>query len=200
MGSSAARIVLASASPRRRDLLAGAGWDVVCVPSGAEEIAGGSWSAEGMALENARLKWRAVASHHDAIVLAADTVVWAGGKFYGKPVDHDDARRMLRELGGRTHEVVTGVVVGVAGGRVEEFFESTRVTFREIDEGFIEEYVRLVDPLDKAGGYAAQGDDGRLIAGYEGSLTNVIGLPMERLGEVLEGEFGVVPVPQRLQR
>lgn len=180
------------------DLLVGAGWDVVCVPSGADEIEGGNCPPAELALENARLKWLPVAASHSGIVLAADTVVWGNGKFYGKPADLDEARCMLRELGGRTHEVVTGVVVGIAGGRVEEFFESTQVSFRQIDDEFIEGYVRSINPLDKAAGYAAQGDDGQLIARCEGSLTNVIGLPMERLGEVLLGAFGVVP--QRLQR
>lgn len=131
-------------------------------------------------------------------MLAADTVVWARGRFYGKPCDLDDARRMLRELGGRAHKVVTGVVVGIFGGRIEEFAETTEVVFRGIDEAFIEEYVRSIDPLDKAAGYAAQGDGGRLIERHDGSLTNVIGLPMERLGEVLGEAFR--RVPQRLQR
>lgn len=144
------------------------------------------------------MKWAAVAPRHGGIVLAADTVVWARGKFYGKPSDLDDARRMLRELGGRAHEVVTGVVVGIFGGRIEEFAERTEVVFREIDDEFIEEYVGSIDPLDKAAGYAAQGDGGRLIERYDGTLTNVIGLPMERLGEVVGEAFGLVP--QRLQR
>ncbi len=151
------RIVLASASPRRSDLLVSAGWEVFCDPSGVPEIEGGSLSPAALALENARLKWAAVAPRHGGIVLAADTVVWARGKFYGKPSDLDDARRMLRELGGRAHEVVTGVVVGIFGGRIEEFAERTEVVFREIDEEFIEEYVRSIDPLDKAAGVCGAG-------------------------------------------
>lgn len=196
MGASA--IVLASASPRRSDLLRKAGWAVTCDPSGVDEIEGCYESPGGLALANARLKWHAVAPRHAGIVLAADTVVWANGKFYGKPSNLEEARGMLVELRGRTHEVVTGVVVGISSGRVEEFQVSTLVTFREVDDTFIADYVLSIDPLDKAAGYAAQDDDGRLIASVQGSMTNVIGLPMERLSEVLSEAFGAGP--QRLQR
>jgi septum formation protein len=187
------RIVLASVSPRRLDLLRATGFEVVCDPSGVAEIESGFSSPHELALVNAGLKWQAVAIRHKEILVSADTVVWGNNKFYGKPRDLIEAKLMLNELGGRTHEVVTGVVVGIPGGRVESFAESSRVTFRAIDEVFIDSYLKSINPLDKAAGYAAQGDGGRLISALEGSLTNVIGLPMERLGEVLASKFGVLP-------
>lgn len=192
------RIVLASASPRRLELLREGGWEVVCDVSGAEEIEGEAYIPAVLALENARLKWRAVAPRHGGVVVAADTVVTHNRRYYGKPASLADARRMLGELRGGTHEVVTGVVVGIASGRIEEFYESTRVTFRNVDDAFISSYVSMGDPLDKAAGYAAQGDAGQLIERIDGSRSNVIGLPMERLGAVLFDAFGMVP--QRLQR
>ena len=104
-------IVLASASPRRLHLLREAGYDVEVDISGAEEIEDHSLTPDNLALENARLKWCAIAARRpDDYVLAADTVVWLGGRFYGKPANLAEARQMLASLVGRTHEVVTGVV------------------------------------------------------------------------------------------
>ncbi len=180
-------VVLASASPRRLHLLKEAGFQVEVDVSGAEEIEDHSLTPDNLALENARLKWRAIAARRpDDYILAADTVVWLGGRFYGKPADLAEARQMLASLLGRTHEVVTGVVVGRLSGCVE-FAEHSMVTFHDLNAESIESYLESINPLDKAGGYAAQDDGGRLIAKIEGSVSNVIGLPMERLGEVLRG-------------
>ena len=191
-------IVLASASPRRLELLTDAGWIVECDPSGAVEIESGMDTPADLAMANARLKWEAVAHRHTGVVLSADTVVWMGGKSYGKPADRQEARQMLRELSGATHEVVTGVKVGIFGAWVVEFHVSSLVTFRAVDEAFISDYVERINPLDKAAGYAAQGDDGRLISRIEGPLSNVIGLPIEKVQEVLSADFGMTA--QRLQR
>lgn len=179
-------LVLASASPRRLQLLREAGWAVEVDVSGADEIEDHSLQPDFLALENARLKWRAIAARRPAdFIVAADTVVWRDGKFYGKPADLDDARGMLTLLVGRSHEVVTGVVTGRLADPVE-FAERSLVTFHELTPASIEDYLSSINPLDKAGGYAAQDNGGRLIAKIEGSLSNVIGLPMERLAEVLQ--------------
>ena len=179
-------LVLASASPRRLQLLREAGWEVEVEVSGAEEIEDHSLEPDFLALENARLKWRAIAARRPAdFIVAADTVVWSDGKFYGKPADLEDARRMLSLLVGRSHEVVTGVVAGRLADSVE-FAERSLVTFHDLSPSSIDGYLSSINPLDKAGGYAAQEDGGRLIAKIQGSLSNVIGLPMERLAEVLK--------------
>lgn len=180
------KIVLASASPRRKQLLEDAGYLVECIVSGAEEIEDHSFSPAGLALENAGRKAAAVAgAAADRIVIAADTVVWKSGSFFGKPSCADDAFRMLKSLVGLTHEVVTGVVIRFPGGEREAFAESSLVTFHALSDGEIRDYLGSIHPLDKAGAYAAQDDNGRIIKAIEGSVTNVIGLPVERVGEVL---------------
>ena len=180
------RVVLASASPRRKYLLEEAGFDVVCVVSAAEELEDHSFTPSALALENASRKARAVAGRFpDETVIAADTVVWMDGRFFGKPSGRDDALRMLLELSGRTHEVVTGVVVQIPGLPLREFSECSRVSFHPLGTSALTAYLDSIHPLDKAGSYAAQDDNGRIIRSIEGSLTNVIGLPMERLLEEL---------------
>lgn len=160
--------------------------------SGAEEIEDDSLEPGILALENARLKWHAIALQRPCdLIVAADTVVWCEGRFYGKPSDLGEARRMLGILSGRTHEVVTGVVAGCLANPIE-FAEHSFVTFHDLTDESISRYLASIDPLDKAGGYAAQDDEGRLIAKIAGSLSNVIGLPMERLAEILRNN-------QRLQ-
>jgi len=181
------RLILASASPRRKDLLEQAGFEVSCVVSGAEEIESDEFSPAALALENAGRKAALVAHLHPGeIVLAADTVVWRDGRFYGKPVDLDDAVRMIGELEGRTHEVVTGVVIHHPSAGMLSFAESSLVTFRSLGPDGIRQYLESINPLDKAGGYAAQGEEGKMIiASIEGLVTNVIGLPVERvIGEL----------------
>lgn len=180
------RIVLASASPRRKSLLEEAGFDVFCHVSGADEIEGGDFTAAELALANARLKIARVASlFPDEVVLAADTVVTKGGLFYGKPRDIDDARRILSELSGSTHEVVTGFVLALPGGRMIESHETTRVRFHPLGPAEIDAYLSSINPMDKAGAYAAQDDNGRIIASIEGLFSNVVGLPVERVAELL---------------
>lgn len=180
------RIVLASASPRRKYLLEEAGFEVVCVISGADELEDHTFTPAELALENAARKARAVAHQFpDETVIAADTVVWMDGRFFGKPTDREDALRMLLELSGRTHEVVTGVVIHGPGAPSHAFAECSRVSFHPLAAAALGTYLDTIHPLDKAGAYAAQDDNGRIIRAIDGSLTNVIGLPMERLIEAL---------------
>ena len=133
----------------------------------------------------AEAKARAVfALRPDALVIGADTVVTLDGEQFAKPRDADDARRMLRALSGRTHVVATGVsLVSIDGGRT--FHERTRVTFRELGDAEIDAYVATGEPMDKAGAYAIQGGAAAFVLRREGSETNVIGLPLERLGAFL---------------
>ena len=183
------RLVLASASPRRRDLLSQAGYDVLIAASDVEEMDSCNEGPEALALINAKRKWTAVAPQYPSeIVVAADTVVWLDGRFYGKPVDFAEAIQMLTVLSGRTHQVVTGVAMGRTGEGLKEFAEVSLVTFHAFSEKEIVAYLKTIHPLDKAGAYAAQDDNGRLIAKVEGSISNVIGLPMEKLGAFLASE------------
>jgi len=183
------RLILASASPRRRDLLSDAGYDVLIAASDVEEMDSCHEGPEALATVNAKRKWNAVAPQYPGeIVVAADTVVWLDGRFYGKPVDFAEATEMLTDLSGRTHQVVTGVVLGRAGEGIQEFAEVTWVTFHTLPQDEIAAYLKSIHPLDKAGAYAAQDDNGRLIAKVDGSISNVIGLPMEKLGAFLASE------------
>ncbi len=183
------RLVLASASPRRRDLLSQAGYDVLIAASDVEEMDSCNEGPEALALINAKRKWTTVAPQYPSeIVVAADTVVWLDGRFYGKPLDFSEATQMLTDLSGRTHQVVTGVALGRAGEGVQQFAEVSMVTFHALDQDEIVAYLKTIHPLDKAGAYAAQDDSGRIIAQIEGSLSNVIGLPMEKLGAFLASE------------
>ena len=183
------RLVLASASPRRRDLLSQAGYDVLIAASDVEEMDSCNEGPEALALINAKRKWTAVAPQYPSeIVVAADTVVWLDGHFYGKPLDFSEATQMLTDLSGRTHQVVTGVALGRAGEGLQQFAEVSMVTFHALDQYEIVAYLKTIHPLDKAGAYAAQDDSGRIIAQVEGSLSNVIGLPMEKLGAFLASE------------
>ncbi len=188
------RLVLASASPRRRDLLEAAGFEVIVSPADVEEIAGGLAPRE-LVITNAEMKARKLAATiFGDVVLGADTVVVLDGEILGKPRDLDHASEMLHRLSGRTHEVLTGVCM-LRGGKVEQcsFVESTRVSFRPLDAAVITEYLRDINPLDKAGSYAAQEDRGRLIERIEGSMDNVIGLPVDRVIMALETHFSEPP-------
>lgn len=180
-------LILASASPRRRELLAEAGYRFEVQPPEVEEWMPDYLTVSETVLLNAKRKAAWVsARQRDALVLGVDTLVSLEGKALGKPVDLDEARAMLRRLSGRTHEVFSGVWLRMGKQRRQAgFVEASRVCFRELSRAEIDRYVHLIDPLDKAGGYAAQEDPMGIIAEIEGSRSNVIGLPMERLGELI---------------
>ncbi len=147
-----------------------------------------------MTIWNAVRKAAAVSlSSPDAVVLAADTLVTIDGEVLGKPADLANAVEMLRRLSGRVHEVWTAVrIVDSARGKWQSFHETSRVHFRPLDERAIRNYLAKIDPLDKAGAYAAQGDGQDIIRKIEGSYTNVVGLPIEKTKRVL-ALFGVRP-------
>lgn len=172
--------ILASGSPRRKQLLEDAGlvFDVVEAPPDVEEEVASGLGAEAEAMRRALAKADFVAcGNPDAFVLGADTVVVLDGGILGKPSDADDASRMLGLLSGRTHEVITAFTLVGSGSRREEAVR-TRVSFREIDEETIGRYVESGEPMDKAGAYAIQGLGGSLVDKVEGSYTNVVGLPV----------------------
>jgi septum formation protein len=188
------RIVLASASPRRRDLLCAAGFEVLIRPAGVEELTEGLLPRD-LVIANAERKALSVASEISGdLVLGADTIVVLDGEILGKPRDLAHASEMLGRLGGRVHEVLTGVCL-IRGGSAARcsFVESTRVSFRSLDDALIDDYLADIDPLDKAGAYAAQEDRGRLIERIEGSMENVIGLPVARVLAAISEHFSEPP-------
>ncbi|MEM1293738.1 MAG: Maf family protein [Verrucomicrobiota bacterium] len=182
------RLILASASPRRTDLMNKAGLTFEVIPADVDELEDPDLGIEQLVSRNAALKARHVsASHLDAVVIGADTLVALDGAPLGKPNNLDHAFEMLSRLVGKTHVVCTGVCLCLGEIGVEvQFIEQTHVTFRPLDEGEIRSYLALINPLDKAGSYAAQDHGERIIASTDGSWTNVVGLPMERLLAELE--------------
>jgi septum formation protein len=177
------RLVLASQSPRRRELLAGLGFALDVRPANTDERQRPGEAPADYVLRVARDKARAVPGD---VVLGADTAVVVHGTVLGKPADRDDARRMLRALSGEVHDVLTGVCVrrnaGALGVELDTVV-TTEVRFARLTAAQIDWYVGTGEPLDKAGAYAIQGTGGVFVAAIEGSVTNVVGLP---LGETLE--------------
>jgi septum formation protein len=184
---SARPLILASASPRRQELLRQLQVEFEVWPAGVEELHQEQLTARELSLLNAYRKARAVAKKFpDHTVLGADTLVCLGPRLYGKPTGLPDAARMLRELGGQTHQVVTGVcLLRLRAHRETMFAETTEVTFRPLTKEQIDAYLLAVNPLDKAGAYAIQERGGELVADVSGSYSNVVGLPLERLRQEL---------------
>lgn len=188
-----AGLVLASASPRRRELLERLGVEFRTVPAEVDERPIAEQVREPARLVTllAETKAKAVAREHPrALVIGADTVVVLDGEILGKPSDAREARRMLARLSGRTHHVYTGVaVVDGESGRSESCAEVTAVTFGRLTDEQIERYVQTGEPLDKAGAYGIQGIGATLVERVEGCFFNVVGLPLFRLSRLLEA-FG----------
>jgi septum formation protein len=181
MSTPDAPLILASASPRRRELLHNAGLRFRVIPSQtAEEVRPGE-APRDYVRRTARDKARAVArGEPTAWILAADTIVEIDGQILGKPRDEADGRRMLGLLSGRQHRVMTAFVVLGAGHRVERLVTST-VRFKTLSEAQIGDYLASGEPADKAGAYAIQGRGRALVADMQGSYTNVVGLPMDEV-------------------
>jgi len=171
-------LILASASPRRKDILEGLGLKITVIPSHIPEdnIEG---TGEEIARTLAKLKARSVADKHNGIIIGADTVVILDDIVLGKPLNESDAKQMLTKLSGNSHFVVTGIAV-INTSNSQEIITSTKskVTFRVISEQEIDSYIAGREPMDKAGAYAIQGKGSNFITKLEGSYTNVIGLPI----------------------
>lgn len=180
-------IVLASASPRRSELLSRLPLNFTVIPSDAPEVHDENLTVREICLINAYRKARFVAKRHpDDIVLGADTLVALNGRLYGKPTDLTEAQRMLRELAGHTHEVVTGVcLMQLRRHIIKTFSETTWVTFKSLKAAEIRKYVTTVKTLDKAGAYAIQENGEQLVRNIIGSYDNVVGLPTESLRRIL---------------
>ena len=186
-------LILASASPRRQELLRNAGFDFEVRPSAVDERRLNGEAAEDYVLRLAREKALAVAasSPAGALVLGADTTVAVDRHILGKPADAADAVRMLRLLSGSIHRVITGVCLVRAPATIERLrSDVTWVHFRRLDEDEIQEYVATGEPFDKAGGYAIQGRAPRFVTRVAGSYSNVMGLPVELVEEMLKAIRG----------
>lgn len=182
-------ILLASASPRRRELIAHLRRDVIAVSTDADETPPEGVRAEDIPLVLAQRKAEAASELPEAkerLIIAADTVVILDGMIFGKPSDRDDARRMLSMLSGKTHTVVTGVYALSPDGKRVGFAETTYVRFFPLTDEQIGRYTDTGEPMDKAGAYGIQGDGCMLVEGISGDYFNVVGLPVARLGRELE--------------
>jgi len=183
------RLILASHSPRRQELLRRAGFAFEVRPSRIEEVPRPGETAEDFACRAAQEKALDVAAacQPDTLILGADTVVVVNGELLGKPRDAEDARRMLRLLLGRVHRVVTGVCLVRAPQEIMALkYETTAVTFRQLDEEEIQSYLASGEPFDKAGAYGIQGLASRFVTRVEGCYFNVVGLPVALVYEILK--------------
>lgn len=180
-------LILASSSPRRAELLRGMGLEFQVVPSDATEVQHEHLTVPEICILNAYRKARAVAKKiPDALVIGADTLVYDEARVFGKPASLPAARRMISELQGRVHRVATGVcLIHLRTFRQRVFFETTVVAFKRLNFDQAAAYVRSINPLDKAGGYAIQEHGDMIVQEIEGSYSNVVGLPTERLREEL---------------
>lgn len=229
-------LILASASPRRRELLAHLGVPFEVKPSNAPEVPAPDETPARFAQRVAADKALDVAQHYPGrVVLGADTIVVKDGVIFGKPIDRSDARRMLSTLSGTAHEVMTGVAVAVPraltplpplplrgegdsqcdaaskeplaaasreahpGCSVRAVLAISRVEFRALSVAEIEAYLDTDEPWDKAGAYALQGQAGAFVTTVEGSRSNIIGLPLRQVGELLAPFFEILDVPQGLR-
>jgi len=185
-------VILASASPRRSELLTSMDIEFEVVPSHVEEIIDGYDFIPELCEANARIKAEPIADlHPECLVIAADTMVYLEDNVFGKPTDLEDAHTMISKLQGRTHQVSTGVSLIYHNEEIKKSLSViTNVTFLPLNSQQISDYLNKIDPLDKAGGYAIQEHKQLIAKRVSGSISNVIGLPVERLKEELNSLFG----------
>lgn len=187
----AGRLILASASPRRKELLSLITEDFTVIPAAGEEIMDGSLSCEEAVMSLARQKAEEVSGKYpDDIVIGADTTVFCGGRPLGKPEDAADAKRMLALLSGKEHCVITAAAIAQRGKAEKVFFQRTEVEFYPLTDEEINSYVKSGEPMDKAGAYGIQGRGALFIKGIRGDYYNVMGLPVGRIYRELAGILG----------
>lgn len=180
------RLILASASPRRQELIALISDNVLCKPSGVDEIIPDCLAASEIPLCLATQKAEEVAKNFPLdLVIGCDTGVILDGEILGKPKDKDDARRMISALSGRVHQVITGCCLFYKG-ESRGFSNVTEVEFFELSENEIEEYINTPEPYDKAGGYGIQGKASLFVKGIKGDYFNVVGLPVSELNREIK--------------
>ena len=192
------RFILASQSPRRKELLASIGLDFEVIVSDADESVVSKENTpvnvyvQELALIKAAASAKQVLKDKNAIIISADTIVVLDGKILGKPKNEDDAFDMLKSLSGRTHEVYTGYcVMRIKDGYTVCNSIKTEVTFKTISDDKILRYIRTSEPMDKDGAYGIQGIGGMLVEKIEGDYANVVGLPTSALADTLEKEFEI---------
>lgn len=194
MERSTVKVILASASPRRLELLQSLGLDVRVVPSGYHEPDRAELTPRELALDHARAKCEAVAMRFpNDLVVAADTVVDVDGTAFNKPRDAADARRMLEALSGRSHTVHSALAIS-AGGAIATECESTRVTFFPLEREEIDRYVESGEPFDKAGGYGIQAHGASLVERIDGDFYTVMGFPLARFVRTLRRLGFILPI------
>jgi septum formation protein len=186
------RLILASGSPRRAEILRNAGFSFTIQPAHADETLLPSERAEDYVLRLAKAKAQLVAAAANGVentfVIGADTTVVCDGRIFGKPADAAEAREMLQALSGTTHEVLTGIaIVRASDGKSVAEVATTHVTFLPLTEEEIDAYVASGEPFDKAGAYGIQGLGGKFVSRIEGCYFNVMGLPLSRVWQALRG-------------
>ncbi len=190
------KIILASGSPRRSELLKTIGLDFDIIPDNTPENADMTMPPEEVVMYLARFKgenvMKKLEGDRDALIISADTVVVLDGRIIGKPKDREEAFEMLSELSGRAHRVYTGVCVcDLANGRSESFFECTEVFFKALTAKEKDAYINTGEPMDKAGAYGIQEYGAAFVEGIHGDYFNVVGLPICKLCKVLKDDFGL---------
>lgn len=192
------KIILASQSPRRKELLSKHGVEFEVFVTDADETVSEAMTPPALVAELSYRKAKSAAEHfleQSTLIIAADTVVALENEIFGKPVDADDAFRMLSRLSGRTHSVFTGVTLALTGeGKISYRKEvcETKVSFKTLSEAEILEYIATKEPFDKAGSYAIQGIASAFVEQVDGDYDNVVGLPVEKVLEIAEKEFLIV--------
>lgn len=172
------RLILASSSPRRAQLLRDKFEELIIMPTDVDERYS-STTPEGIVRELSELKLADLpCKYPDIPILGADTIVWYNDKVYGKPIDEKEAYLMLKELSGNTHEVYTGYTLSYKGRRMTDY-EKASVRFKSLSDDDIAAYIEEGSPMDKAGGYGIQ--DGRVVASYTGDINTIVGLPVDAI-------------------
>ena len=187
------RIILASKSPRRKEILQKLGIDFEVIVPDVDENVGDlapDKTVEAISEKKAKAVLKKLADKKDTLIIAADTVVNIEGKILGKPKDENDAKEMLKTLSGNTHTVLTGFTL-CCNGRIFTSHEETRVKFKELSDSEIENYVNTGEPLDKAGSYGIQGKAIVFVEGIKGDFFNAVGFPIFRICEKIKSEFGI---------